>query len=57
MLEILSQSFLFSGLLYYWVNHPEKRWRNWLLGILFGLVVLMSLMGYLAASGALPIPA
>ena len=46
MLEILSQSFLFSGILYYWVNHPEKRWLNWLLGILFVLVLLMSLMGY-----------
>jgi hypothetical protein len=49
MLEILAQSFLFSTLLYYWVNHPEKRWINWLLGILFGLVILMSLMGYFLA--------
>ena len=49
MLEILAQSFLFSVLLYYWVNHPEKRWLNWLLGTLFGLVVLMSLMGYFLA--------
>jgi hypothetical protein len=56
MLEILSQSFLFSALLYYWVNHPEKRWLNWLLGILFLLVLLMSLMGYLAASGAIAVP-
>ena len=55
MLEILVQSLLFSALLYYWVNHPEKRWLNWLLGILFGLVLLMSLLGYLAASGALPV--
>ena len=57
MLEILTQSFLFSALLYYWVNHPEKRWLNWLLGISFGLVVLMSLMGYLAATGVIPVPA
>lgn len=57
MLEILTQSFLFSALLYYWVNHPEKRWLNWLLGILFGLVLLMSLLGYLAASGVMPVPA
>ena len=57
MLEILTQSFLFSTLLYYWVNHPEKRWLNWLLGILFALVVLMSLLGYLAASGAMAVPA
>jgi hypothetical protein len=57
MLEILTQSFLFSALLYYWVNHPEKRWLNWLLGILFALVILMSAMGYLAATGAIPVPA
>jgi len=49
MLEILTQSFLFSALLYYWVNHPEKRWMNWSLGILFSLVILMSLMGYFLA--------
>jgi hypothetical protein len=57
LLEILTQSFLFSALIYYWVNHPEKRWLNWLLGILFVLVVCMSLMGYLVASGAIPVPA
>jgi hypothetical protein len=57
MLEILAQSFLFSALLYYWVNHPEKRWLGWVLGILFALVLLMSLLGYLAATGALPVPA
>jgi hypothetical protein len=57
MLEILTQSFLFSTLLYYWVNHPERRWLNWLLGVLLVLVVLMSLMGYLVASGAIAVPA
>ena len=57
MLEILTQSFLFSTLLYYWVNHPEKRWLNWFLGILFVLVLLMSVLGYLAATGAMPVPA
>lgn len=57
LLEILTQSFLFSVLLYYWVNHSEKRWLNWLLGILFALIILMSLMGYLAASGVITVPA
>jgi hypothetical protein len=57
MLEILTQSLLFSALLYYWVNHPEKRWLSWLLGILFVLAVLMSIMGYLAAAGYMPVPA
>ena len=56
MLEILTQSFLFSILLYYWVNHPEKRWLHWLLGILFLLILFLSLLGYLAASGAMPVP-
>ena len=56
MLEILTQSFLFSILLYYWVNHPEKRWMNWLLGIIFVLAVLLPLMGYFAAAGYLPVP-
>ncbi|HEY3474629.1 MAG TPA: hypothetical protein VGK56_08470 [Anaerolineales bacterium] len=57
LLEILTQSFLFSALLYYWVNHPEKRWMNWLLGILFVLAIFMSVMGYLVASGAITVPA
>ena len=57
MLEILTQSFLFSMLLYYWVNHPEKRWLNWVLGTLFALVLLMSALGYLAATGAIQVPA
>ena len=57
MLEILTQSFLFSALLYYWVNHPEQHWINWLLGIVFGLVLLLSIMGYLFASGYIAVPA
>lgn len=56
MLEILSQSFLFSALLYYWVNHPEKRWLNWVLGMLFMLMLLMSALGYLAAAGYFAVP-
>ena len=57
MLEILTQSFLFSALLYDWVNHPEQRWLNWLLGILFVLVLFLSLMGYLVATGTISVPA
>jgi hypothetical protein len=49
MLEVVSQSFLFSGILYYWVNHPEKRWLSWILTIFFVLALLMSLMGYFLA--------
>jgi hypothetical protein len=56
-LEILTQSFLLSSILYYWVNHPEKRWISWVLGIICILAVLMSLMGYLAAAGYMAVPA
>lgn len=49
LLEILSQSFLLSGILYYWVNHPEKRWLTWVMGSIFVLVMLMSFMGFLMA--------
>lgn len=49
LLEVLTQSFLLASVLYYWVNHPEKRWLNWVLGILFGLAVLLPLLGFLMA--------
>lgn len=49
LLEILAQSFLFSVLLYYWVNHPEQRWLTWILGIAFVLVISMSIMGFFMA--------
>jgi hypothetical protein len=46
-LEVTVQSFLLSGLLYYWINNREKKWLSWLLGVAFGLTLLMSLMGLL----------
>ena len=49
LVEVLTQSFLLSALLYYWVRHPERRWLSWVLGVAFVLVVLMSLMGFWAA--------
>lgn len=49
VLEILTQSFLFVALLYYWVNHPEQRWLNWVLGLTFVLVIFMSIMGFFVA--------
>ena len=55
-LEVVPQAFLFSGLLYYWVNHPEKKWLNWVLGILFALIILMSMLGVLAATGKISVP-
>ena len=31
-LEIVPQAILLSALLCYWVNHPGKKWLNWVLG-------------------------
>ncbi|KAA3642943.1 MAG: hypothetical protein DWQ07_20690 [Chloroflexi bacterium] len=45
-LEVLTQSFLLSAVLFYWVNNPDKRWLNWLLWILYALVLFMSVAGY-----------
>ena len=44
--EVLLQSFLFSFILFHWVNQPQKRWLRWTMGVAFGIV--------LAASGARP---
>lgn len=51
--EIFIQSGLLAFLTHYWVNHPEKRWLNWSLGIATSIVVLLSLLGALAAFGIL----
>lgn len=47
--EVLLQSLLFSVVLFYWVNHPGKRWLNWTLGIAFSIVMVLPLMGLLFA--------
>ncbi|MFN3980802.1 MAG: hypothetical protein ACK4SA_10520 [Caldilinea sp.] len=49
LLEVLTQSLLFSALLFYWVNHPERRWLTWVLGMMFVLVISMSIMGFFMA--------
>jgi hypothetical protein len=52
--EILLQSGLLAFLTQYWVNHPEKKWLNWVFGIAFILTILMATLGILAALGMLP---
>ena len=47
--EVLLQSFLLSVVLCYWVNHPEKRWLDWTLGIAFCIVIILPLLGLLTA--------
>jgi hypothetical protein len=46
--EIVPQAFLLSTILYYWINHPEKKWLNWVLGILFFIAMVLPLLGRLA---------
>jgi hypothetical protein len=46
--EVLLQSFLFSLILFHWVNHPERRWLNWTLGIAFTILVILILLGLFA---------
>jgi hypothetical protein len=48
LIEVLSQSFIFSILVFTWVKHPEKRWLNWALGILFFIALLLPALGLLA---------
>ena len=52
--EVIMQAGLLAFLTYYWVNHPEKHWLNWVFGILFILTILMSSLGILEALGMLP---
>jgi hypothetical protein len=46
-LEIVPQAVLLSALLCYWVNHPEKKWLNWVLGILFFIAMSLPVLGLL----------
>lgn len=46
-LEIVPQAFFLAAGVYYWVNHPEKKWLNWGLGIAFVIAMIFSLLGLL----------
>lgn len=45
--EVLIQTLLFSAVLFYWVNHPERKWLSWSLGVLFFLLLLGPILGLL----------
>ena len=45
--EVLLQSFLFSFILFRWVDQPNKRWLSWTLGAAFGIVLLLPVLGLL----------
>ena len=46
-IEVVTQAVLLSALLCYWVNHP-KRWLAWLLGIAYGVCILLPVLGMVA---------
>ena len=46
--EVVLQSFLFSFILFHWVNQPRKRWLPWALSTAFGLAILLPVLGLLA---------
>ena len=45
--EVLLQSFLFSFILFYWVNEAQKRWLRWTMGAAFCIVLLLPVLGLL----------
>lgn len=47
--EVVLQSFLLAIILWYWLNHPEKRWFGWTLGTAFALAVALPVMGILSS--------
>ena len=50
-LEVVPQAFLLSALLCYWVDHPEKKWLNWLLGVGFFITMALPILGLLTRRG------
>lgn len=43
--EVLLQALLLSAILFYWVNHPEKRWLTWGLAIVFVIFMAFPILG------------
>ena len=50
-LEVVPQALLLSALLCYWVNHREKKWLNWLLGVVFVAGMALPILGLLVRKG------
>jgi hypothetical protein len=49
--EVVVQAFLLSAVLYYWINNPHKRWLNWVLGLVFVILMLLTILGLITAYG------
>ena len=45
--EVILQALILSAVLFYWVNHPEKKWLNWVMAVVFILMLLMPVLGLL----------
>ena len=45
--EVVLQTLLFSAIIFYWLNHPEKRWLSRLLAISFFLILVLPALGLL----------
>jgi hypothetical protein len=45
--EVLVQSLAYSVGLYYWINHPEKRWLTWVLIFTFFILMTFPILGLL----------
>ena len=46
--EVLLQSLFLSVVLFYWVNHPQRKWLSWVMGIVFLIVMSLPVIGLLA---------
>jgi hypothetical protein len=46
--EVLLQSLFLSLILFYWVNQPQKRWLNRVMGTAFVILMALPLLGLLA---------
>lgn len=45
--EVLLQSLFLSLILCHWVNHPQTRWLNWVMGIAFLILMSFPVLGLL----------
>jgi hypothetical protein len=45
--EVLLQSLAYSLVLFYWVNHSEKRWITWMLVVMFCILMTFPILGLL----------
>jgi hypothetical protein len=52
--EIVVQALALAVLLWYWVNHPAKRWLTWVLGVAFMAVLLLPTLGLLVGRAKAP---